>query len=378
MRLDDPDTKDKNEASDLGVGFSTLRFDKGFWLTSGENEPMRYMIETTQYEDPSPDPVSTPHFLAYGAPQGDNAVQDAIIDSYLIDVDEHDVTLDPGEYRALQWIFTQQGTYKVGSHLEGFVRGEKYKLDSSGADWKPISSKVDETSDVKQYVFQVGSDLNETEPPLFELRRSLKENSPAGTNVGKAIPVRYEGNKKDLKFGLIGEGAENFTVTNEKGAARIKVAPAAILDLETCPTFDLILEVWDGLDHEGNVESDPQIDHRMGFGIDLTNVNEPATVSIIASNSNPSLGEQIEIRAVLGDVFNTYPGTVTYIWRQRDKGASQWTERRYSEPTWTITDWHHTPVIREYDFALAIDDGTTTTNLGGSPITVTWGNPPSN
>jgi len=232
---------------------------------------------------------------------------------------------------------------------------------------------------VKQYTIQVGSKLDETEPPLFELTRSLKENSPAGTNVGKPVAVRYEGDVTNLSFSLAGDGAENFTVDNVNGAAQVKVASNAILDYETGPNFDLTLQVTDGHDHEGNKDpSPPHIDHNVGLGIDLKNVSEPATLTIRASNSNPKPGEEVTIRAILGDTLILYPGTLTQSWRERDTGTGEWTNLEFSDIVWSFTAKHDAGVSKEYDLNIWIDNGQSTQNFGHGPITVTWGNSPSN
>ena len=383
LRLDDPDTTgtDEDETSDLGLGFSTALFDDEYWYREDDDgnvvKPMRYMFEVERY--PGSDPADVPHFLAYEAPKASNAKAKIVWNSTKVHYPGQQMLMDPGEYRALQWVFTKPGTYLLSVHLLGFVRQENPypEDDPKYAGWKRISNNDTETAEVQQYVIQVENTLDETEPPLFELRHSLKENSPAGTNVGKhPVSVRYEADNS-LKFSLDGEGAENFTVANENGAARVNVASNAILDYETGPNFDLTLQVWDGYDHEGNEESDPKIDHILGLGIDLTNVHEQPTVDIRASDSNPKPGEEVTIRAILGDVFVFYPGTVTQTWRERDKGGA-WTNLEFSGLTWSFTAQHEAGVTKEYDLTITIDGPNSTTSLGDGPITVAWANPPSN
>ena len=377
LRLDDPDTTGKDETSDLILGFSTALFDEKYWLREDEGQPMRYMLETERY--PGSDPAEVPHVLAYEAPKANNGTQqDAVLNSANTDVDIHDMKLDPGEHRDLQWVFTGKGTYLLSVHLQGFVRNEENKLDGAGDDWKPISSYVDKTGEVKRYTIQVGSALDETEPPLFEFSRSLKENSAAGTNVGKPVSVRYEADVANLSFSLAGDGAENFTVANVNGAAQVKVAANAILDYETYPNFDLTLRVTDGHDHEGNKDpSPPHIDHTVGLGIELENVWEDTAVTIRASKSNPKPNEEVTIRAILGDPAFLRGGIIRQEWRERDTGGD-WTTLAFPSTVWSITVQHGAGVTKEYALNFWTDDGQSTTTFGDGPITVTWGNSPSN
>ena len=389
LRLDDTRTTgvDEGETSDLVLGFSTALFDEKYWLTGKEadgNKPMRYMLEMERY--PGRKPNEVPHVLAYEAPniraESPNTGVRLVLNSANTDVDEHDMKLDPGEHRDLQWVFTKKGTYLLSVHLQGFVRNDEKKLADAADDWKPISSYVDKTGEVKRYTIQVGDKLEETEPPLFEFSRTLKENSAAGTNVGKPVSVRYEGDVTNLKFSLAGDGAEDFTVANVNGAAQVKVAANAILDFETYPNFDLTLQVTDGHDHEGNKDpSPPHIDHVVGLGIDLKNVVEPATLTIRASNSNPKPGEQVTIRAIMGDVFTRFPNPRNFdqSWRERDSGSEQWTEHRVSDPpVWSWTIQYEAAVSKEYSMWIGFDNDAGATRIETVPITVTWGNSPSN
>ena len=67
LRLDDPGTTSTDEASDLGMGFSTLLLDKERWKS-----PMRYRFEVERHPA---DPTDVPHFFAYEAPKADGARQ---------------------------------------------------------------------------------------------------------------------------------------------------------------------------------------------------------------------------------------------------------------------------------------------------------------
>ena len=340
---------------------------------------MRYKFLVERYPGKNPDDAR--HFLAYEAPMDDNAKAKLVWDSTKPGVEQGDMVMDPGEYKNLQWVFTKEGTYVISVELQGYVRDADNKPADAGDDWKPISDNVTETSEVKEYVIQVGSKLNETEPPLFELSRSLNENSAAGTNVGKPVSVRYEGKDTNLKFSLAGDGAENFTVANVNGAAQVKVANNAIMDYEFHPNFDLTLQVTDGHDHEGNKDSPPpHIDHTVGLGIDLKNVIEPAGVTLRVSKTNPGPNEEVTFLATFGDFSAPYG--VRSFWNERDIGESGWEtlDVNRGKFTRTLTIQHGSGVTKQYSLTLSIYDqlGVTSTQYVSNIITVTWGNSSSN
>ena len=295
LQLDDPDTTE-DETSDLRIGFSAALFDTKYWLTSKPDDgeaPMRWMLEGVVYRNV--DEANPPHFFAYEAPMEGNAPQiDAVWDSFRPDVEEHDMTLDPEEYRSLQWIFTGEGSYTIQSQFQGFVRSEDDRLDDSGEDWRPISSEFDETSSVREYVFQVGDNLHETEPPRLGVSRRVHEKSSAGTHVGEPIRVfNSDVPGAGLKYTLDGEGKEKFDVNGRThpNAAQIVVASGANLDYETKGSYDLVLNVSDGKDHEGN--NDDTVDHFIVVEIDV--VQQPH-VYTIASNHTPTTEESITLR----------------------------------------------------------------------------------
>ena len=117
LRLDDPDTTG-DETSDLGLGFSTALLDDEHWLTSADGDPMRYKFVVERHPA---DPTDVPHFFAYEAPdiraESPSTGVKLVWDSF--NPGEGVMELDPGEYRALQWVFTEPGTYLLWVHLLG-------------------------------------------------------------------------------------------------------------------------------------------------------------------------------------------------------------------------------------------------------------------
>ena len=378
LRLDDPDTA-ADEASDLGMGFSTALFDSKYWLEGSDGQPMRYMLETARYRNI--DPADAPHFFAYEAPKPGNGVQlDPVLDSTNLDVDLHDMTLDPGEYRALQWIFTKPGTYVLQAHLQGFVRkSNPLNLGDDGydANWKRISSKEDETSEIKGYVFQVGDKLAETEPPMFGVNRSVHEDADAGDHVGEPVRV-FSLEVPEPIYTLSGDDHDKFSVTSRThpDAAQIVVAAGADFDFNSKSSYDLVLNISDGKDHEGN--NDSSIDHSIAVEIDV--LQQPHAY-IGASTYTPRVGQSVTLRVtVLGELPDgvTY-SDLTYTIREtsrkgkfislmfptidssRDEGIAtvSWDRavtRKYTpEATYTLNGVEHT--------------------LRGDPVTITWHKP---
>ena len=287
VAVDDLDT-DADETSDLSVGFSTALFDDKYWLGNDNEAPMRWMLETARYRNV--DHAEAPHFFAYEDPKirrGDSKRRGPVLDSTDVDVEEHDMMMDPGEYRALQWIFTKKGSYTISAHLQGFVRGEEDKPSAAGEDWEPISSKYDETSEIKEYVFQVGDKLDETEPPMFGVSRNVHEDAAAGAHVGEPIRV-FGAEVPGLTYTLSGDDRDKFGVTSRThpDAAQVVVATNANLDYDTKSSYDLVLNVSDGKDHEGN--NDSSVDHSIAVEIDV--IQDPR-LFMIASNHTPKVGQ---------------------------------------------------------------------------------------
>ena len=302
LRLDDPatgtDANPVDEASDLIVGFSAQLFDPKYWLTQEDGNPMRYMLETARYRNVNP--AEAPHFFAYEAPDiraGGGPRSRPVLDSTELDVKLHDMELDPGKYRPLEWIFTKEGSYNLTAHLQGFVRSTNPKNpgdEGYDANWKPISSKIDETSETTRYVFQVG-DLDETEPPMFGVSINAHETIPSGENVGE--PIQVFGAEADLSYTLSGTGKEHFNVVprTHPNAAQIVLAPNTTLNYTLKDTYDLVLGVSDGKDHEGN--NDDSIDHSIAVEIEV--LLDPR----VYVKSQPAHPEGWTEREVLGQCF---------------------------------------------------------------------------
>ena len=302
LKLDDPRSTTTDEASDLGMGFSTLLLDKERWLTRDEGKPMRYKFEVERHPA---DPTDVPHFFAYEAPNiraespgtGVKLVWDSAYPG------EEIMELNPGEYRALQWVFTEPGTYILWVHLLGDVR--KDNPHSPGdpdydPNWNAISSNDTETSEVYQYTIQVGDTLDETEPPIFGVNLEVEENSPGGVKVGGPIPI-YNAEADVLYYDLTGPGHSNFELVAASSTAphtvQVAVADGARLDYEEMKEgskfYELALSVTDKVDHEDNFN--PYPDDVLIVRIDVKD-QDPGLV-LEADRTSLNVGETVNFTA---------------------------------------------------------------------------------
>ena len=366
LRLDDPDTA-KDETSDLSLGFSTALFDSDHWLTSadtdedGNAQPMHYKFEVERF--PGSNPADVPHFLAYEAPKSDNAEQRAVWNSIRPDIDDDDMTLDPGEYRALQWVFTKSGTYLLSVHLQGFVRKDNpHAKDDIEYDmnWEPISGNETATGEVKQYTIQVGSDLSEMEPPLFGVNLSVSENSPGGVRVGGPIPV-YESEADALTYSLGGDGHASFKAveaTDPRGSAphavQIVVADNANLDYETKSSYNLTLSVTDGVDHENN--KDDMVDDTLAVRIDLEDQAPGLELYPDPYTEFVPVGETVKLIALYEPTPAQRDEMFIYQWAELISvdGELKWraisVEEAPSAPTWSVSK--ATQAVRTYQVSV--------------------------
>ena len=117
--------------------------------------------------------------------------------------------------------------------------------------------------------------------PMFQITRSVPENSAAGTNVGDTIAVKEPNTGDTLTFGLTGTGSGHFTATSVAGGAQIAVATRAHLNYEHRPSYDLVLTVSDSKDASGNADS--AIDHSIALNISVEDVVDETVSATVAA-----------------------------------------------------------------------------------------------
>ena len=371
LRLDDPGTTSTDEASDLGMGFSTLLLDEERW-----DSPMRYRFEVERHPA---DPTDVPHFFAYEAPniraEGSSTTVKLVWDS--AKPGEGVVELNPGEYKALQWVFTKPGTYLLWVHLLGDV-----KQPGTGDDWKAISSNMTETSEVYRYTIQVGTELDEIEPPIFGVNLEVEENSPGGVKVGDPIPI-YNAEADELFYDLTGPGHSNFDLvasTEEPFTVQVVVADGADLDFETKPSYDLNLSVTDKVDHENNFNPYPDDvlivridlkDQAPGLNVqaDKTSLNAGETVNFPARYEPTAAQSDRRFSYQLEEYIGTSStGDRHSLWRVVSTAANA------SASTWSVSVTQSSAVTKTYRATVVLpnEDTMIPTYVDSQSIQITW------
>ena len=265
-------TSDTTEPeAEFHMGFSAALFDSKYWhLKDGTDKgakPLQYEFEVIREHGIPNNEFG--HLFAFDDTPA--TIKTADWDS--TEVDANALALYPGEYYHYQWAFTKPGTYEVWVQLKGHVRQKNPHQPGDAeydAKWAPISKKTVETSEVMKYVFQVGT-LTLNHEPIFEVMRSVEENSATGTPVGDSIKV-YQGDDDPIAFTpLSGTGHSLFSVeADADGNAQIKVA--GDLDYEVRREYRLTLGVSDNKDHENNAEASAvaKVDNRISINIIVT------------------------------------------------------------------------------------------------------------
>ena len=353
LRLDDPDTTAVDETSDLGIGFSTLLLDAEKWGSS-----MRYKFEAERHPTNRTD---VPHFFAYEAPKTNGAAAELVWDSS--NPGKGVMELNPGEkYEALQWVFTKPGTYLLWVHLEGDV---KKHLNEARKD---ISANDTETSEVKRYTIQVGTTLDETEPPIFGVNLGVPENAPAGIRVGRPIPI-YNAEADVLYYDLTGPGHSNFetvVASTDPHAVQIVVAEGASLDYETKKSYELNLSVTDRVDHEHN--KDPRVDDVLIVKIDLEDQEPGLKLSVdhVATKEyrvyelyRVDIGATVNLVAFYEPTQQQSGQKFTYQWGEQfqttDRGVKWRDIDSATGPTWSVSQ--SSEASKEYRVSVALPNG---------------------
>ena len=183
--------------------------------------------------------------------------------------------------------------------------------------------------------------------PMFQVTRSVPENSPAETLVGNPIAVREPDSRDTLTFGLTGDGADNFTASSVSGGAQIAVASGANLDYETRSSYALVLTVSDGLDHEGN--TDTAIDHTIGVQVEIDDVTV-FTVTLSASDTSPTVGDTITFTVSIENP----PVPVSQLhfrWSEQDYPTGDGSADSGTGDPGVLSVTHNAAVTRDYQMA---------------------------
>ena len=147
--------------------------------------------------------------------------------------------------------------------------------------------------------------------------REIAEDATGGTPVGDPVEAT-DFNNDTLTYTLSGTDAALFTV--DSGTGQLRVASGAQLDYETKRTLRVTVEVSDGANSLGDLDSNA-IDDRQSVTITLTDVNEAPTLS---GDASPSVAENLN-RAV-ATYTGTDPERDTLTWSV--SGSTFWISRQ--------------------------------------------------
>ena len=303
-------------ASNLVLGFSAGHLSENHWRhdnaegTQISENAFQYELEAVRYHGPHASKL--PQVLTYWEPElGSGLVWNSL------DTDVNSMPLGAGEYEHLEWVFTHPGTYVLEVHLKGHVR--QSKPDGAGADWAKITEKdTTVTSEVREYTFQVGP-LTVNDSPAFGVMRSVEENSAGGTKVGDPIKV-FTNDNDALTYSLAGVGADKFNTDSVAGGAQITVADGAALDYEGKRTYDLVLSVSDGKDHENNPERVSTVDDTIVVQITLVDV--PPSIALNVPTADPRVGDSVTIRASYLELQGYVPASADWSIRFLDANGN--------------------------------------------------------
>ena len=135
-------------------------------------------------------------------------------------------------------------------------------------------------------------------PPAFYVARAIAENSAAGTNVGAVITAGDPNSGDTLTYTITGTGANLFTVDTATGGAQVKVAAGVNVNYEDASHYDLVLNVSDGKDAEGN--ADTAVDHYVGLRVNVTDVaSETLAATLSADATTETVGGSVTFTALV-------------------------------------------------------------------------------
>ena len=137
----------------------------------------------------------------------------------------------------------------------------------------------------------------------------MNENSDGGTAVGDLVQV-FTTDNDVLHYWLRGPGDDKFNVSARDGGAQITVAPGAVLDYEAKQTYDLVLNVSDGKDHENNPEEYFTADDTILTQVNLVNV--PPGVLVDVDKANPRIGETVKITGAYLELQGYVPASANW------------------------------------------------------------------
>ena len=181
-------------------------------------------------------------------------------------------------------------------------------------DYSNTDTAVDDTISVTISI----TDVNEG--PTFNssntATREVAENTASNTAFGGAFPVTDQESDTPT-YSLGGTHAASFGIDTTTGQLKTK----ADLDYEDKNRYSVTIQVTDGLNAEGNTETNATIDATHAVTITVTDVDDPGKITF--SSDNPAAGTTLTAILTDDDGVKSSPA-VTWTWESSTDG-NNWT-----------------------------------------------------
>ena len=146
--------------------------------------------------------------------------------------------------------------------------------------------------------------------------RSVNENNAAYTNIGTAVAATDSDTGDRLTYSIRNARTSPFTIVRANGQLQV----GQPMDYEATPSYEVVVQVTDSEDADGDFENPAVIDDTITVTITVNNVEEPGRVSL--SWTRPQ--EATVVKATLSDPDGTISGE-TWVWeRSSGKSKTDW------------------------------------------------------
>ena len=208
VRVDAPDAT-PNKTSPLQVGYSTALLEEADWYKDENGDgvaepPVQFEFEAFHvfkdgrlYKGEEAHEIGA-HMFAFDNRATDTPLEDPQWSS--VNTNTKAVGMQTGQYRQMQFAFTEPGSYLFQVQWKGHVRKSDDPAPAGGhaADWSPISPDEVITSPVQWYTFHVG--------PQAGLDVDLTAGAVSTTDGVSTVPITVTANNRGP------DGAENVEV----------------------------------------------------------------------------------------------------------------------------------------------------------------------
>ena len=164
--------------SPLRIGFSTVLLKEEDWNNPNGGDPVLFRFAAVHVlKDGTPEEahVLGAHFFAFDPGETHDKPRWSNVETDPYD----EVSMQTGQYKPMQFVFTKPGQYLVQAQVQGHVQ----HTPPTGASekWKPVNSDKTITSPVQWYTFHVGSEA--------DLGVTLESGDVSTTGGNSTVPV---------------------------------------------------------------------------------------------------------------------------------------------------------------------------------------------